>query len=207
MSSCILADTVVERSPGATVPEQRVPATKWNDALSRKISESFQQAQRGLRGSRIESIMESQALAHADQKTALSIYRRATLIDKQKIARIFRLPHVSTDPVYDHMSDPALIEQQRNGSAAPSGIMYDLMSEEDLWNPRGACYSVVRVYMFDEWDIRVGVRGAPALHSLLDERMGPVRTVEAGTKNKVLCPTCARVTLGTFSCLAPSGTP
>jgi hypothetical protein len=160
----------------------------WNDVLRETIERSFTSAQHAMHTSGALEFDDAglrKVLMGSDRGHAVSSFRGASLLEKERAKRSFRLPMVAKNPVQDEMVD--------TNSARPiapnlaKGLAFDILLEEDLYSANERCLSQVRVFKLDEWDERVG---APQSNSLLDERMGPVRAKYVdGTRFP--CPVCA----------------
>lgn len=162
--AAILQKTVVERTPAAP--------TTWDESLLNAVQQSYKTTQAALRYNgaiEVEESVMSTILNTSSAAAAGSAYRRARLIEKMRLDQAFRLPTTHVNPVNDDMVTMA--EQSTN--ATIKGVRFELMPEDELYNVHGNCLSEVRVFQEHGWDTRLD---GPASNSVLDERMGPVRS-------------------------------
>lgn len=185
-SQPLLADTVVEHEVSEEAEEVAADVPKWNEVLNDTIRKSFRTAKAALHRE-YQHTDKLKAALHAERpEQMVSAFRCSTLLEKEQMRRVFRLPIARRNPVQDDMADT------RNADAAPvgtvKGVEFDMLLEEELYNASGKCLSVVRVYDWHEWDERVN---APNAHGPIDERMGPVRSCDAaGTRLQCPLPYC-----------------
>lgn len=167
----------------------------WDDVVTATISRSFLSAQRALRETGYAEFADVGlrnlfASATTTPNQIVSAYRTATLVDRERLRRQFRLSSTHANPVRDEMSDVNRRDVDSTGGAA--GIAFDVLSEEEIYNGSRSldgCLSVVRLYTWRDWDTRAGGGGVPNRGGPLDERMGPVRTVNQFGE-RVACEKC-----------------
>lgn len=129
-----------------------------------------------------------QEAAHGGDASAPALYRRASVADKARV----RAQCATSDVRAVHALERAFGDPDATGKGV--GYEFELLRERELFNDRpdarlGEGISEVRVYERDMWDSRIGDGGEPVAHSLIDERMGPVRSHTASRK-PVLCQVC-----------------
>ena len=173
--------------------EDEAGTPDWGNVVRNTILESYHAARRALHSTGAAEFADRRIrglLADNRHDNVQSAFAAATLVDKERLRRLFRLPMVHTNPVYDEMSDTKPRADLVPLNTA-TGISFDLLLEEDLWNPRNECLSHVRVWSWHEWDERIANGGAPNEHGPLDERMGPVRATHTDGRTRFTCPECA----------------